>query len=208
MRRLTRISAALAVVLLLTGQARAAFDFNYSTSTSPPSGAIGPNSSLVFADFTNTGPEDPTSTPLGVGISIVQISINSTATSEEGPTTISFTDTITILPTAGGSGLLVVKGSITASAEGPPNEGQASTFAFTALGSKTSVVIGGVTYAYDPASLGYSQPTINVPNSGGLSLNVTASAVPEPASLALVGVGGLLLAAPRLRRVVRRISKV
>jgi hypothetical protein len=189
------IAAAVAVPLLMAHQALA--DFNYSTAITPTSATIGPNSSLSFASVASSTPQTPIP-GVGVGISIAQISVASTASSTEGPVTVNFTDTITISPTSGGSGILTVMGSITVSAS---QTGQSSTFTFNPTGSTTSVTIGGVTYSYNPASLGYSQPTVNVPNSGGLSLNIMT--VPEPASLAMLGVGGLVLAAPRLRRLAR-----
>lgn len=65
-----------------------------------------------------------------------------------------------------------------------------------------SQTIGGLLFsATNPQGLSGS---FNSLNTGGVSLVITA--VPEPSTLALLGVGGLLVVAPRLRRAVRRLG--
>lgn len=209
MRRLSGISAALAAPLFLAGQALA--DFNYTTAISPtPPGnaplTFGTFSSVEVDPFNTAGTQ---STGLGsVGITIATTTVDDTAPTpgDEGPVTPTVTDTITILPTTGGSGVLTLIGTLsvettaTDNGLGGVNYGQLTSF--TPTGGVTSVVIGGLTYSYTFASVHYSQGTVNGIDAGALSLVVTV--VPEPASMALVGVGGLLLAAPRLRRLARR----
>jgi len=143
-----------------------------------------------------------------VGIAIASVTVDRSLTGATGDqsTSISITDTITISPTTGGMGVLTVVGTAAASTSfDGTNASQLSSFTYT--GGITSVVINGTVYSYDPGTVSYSQPTVNVANSGGLSVTITPTPVPEPASMALVGVGGLLLAAPRLRRIVRRIAR-
>jgi hypothetical protein len=204
MKQLLRwIPAILAGPLLLAGQARA--DFSYSTAVVPTSQTFGTGSTVSFGSVTKTGLNG------SQGISIAQVSDASTTTPPATDTTtppgIAVQDTITISQTTPtvGTGTLVINGFIrfTRSDTG----GQLSSFVFNpaAASNKLSVIIDGFTYAIDPATLAYSQPTVNVPNTGAISIDLNV--VPEPASLALLGMGGLLLAAPRLRRLVRRIAQ-
>jgi hypothetical protein len=204
MKQLLRwIPAILAGPLLLAGQARA--DFSYSTAVVPTSAPFGAGSTVSFTSVTKSGLNG------SQGISIAEVSVASTtappATDTTTPPGIAVQDTITISQTTPtvGTGTLVINGFInfTRSDTG----GQLSSFVFNpaAASNKLSVLIGGNTYTIDPATLAYSQPTVNDPNTGGISIDLNV--VPEPSSLALIGVGGLVLAAPRLRRIVRRIAR-
>jgi hypothetical protein len=65
-----------------------------------------------------------------------------------------------------------------------------------------SQLIGGLTF--DSSLPQAVSGDINSANNGGVSAVI--SAVPEPSTIALLGVGGLMLIAPRLRRLARRLG--
>jgi len=209
MRLLRWIPAALAAPLLLAGQALA--EFSYSTAIVPPAASFGTGSTVLFLPVSQSNLNGTQ------GITIARLGLLSTTVAPPGPTDtttppgIAVQDTITITqnsPTIG-TGTLVINGFL--SFQRADKDGQLSSFTFNPLAAsnKLSVTIGGTTYSIDPGigSLAYSQGTTGVGGSGGLSINLSVSTVPEPASMALLGVGGLLLAAPRLRRLVRRMAR-
>jgi hypothetical protein len=69
--------------------------------------------------------------------------------------------------------------------------------------SPPSQVVGGTTFVSGlPQGL---SGDINSINNGGVS--ATISAVPEPSTVALLGVGAIMLFAPRLRRITRRLGQ-
>jgi hypothetical protein len=208
MRRLSRISAALAVVaapLFLAGPAMA--DFTYSTLTTPASQAFGAASTAQFGATSSLS-----NLFNSQGISLVTIADQTTATSPTDTGSVPFSDVITITQTPGhgstgsGSGTLTLTGTInwTRSDTG----GQISTFTFTNVVPPT-LTIGNTTYSL--TGFIYAQPTVNVPltstDAGSISGNLSVVAVPEPSSVAALCVGGLLVAAPRLRRLARRTAK-
>ncbi len=76
---------------------------------------------------------------------------------------------------------------------------------FTEIGGTLSGSTSDYTYTFDPTLYNVALPTASGAGSFNMQLNITP--VPEPASMAMLGVGGLLLVAPRLRRLVRRIGQ-
>jgi hypothetical protein len=193
MKYLRWISAALAVSLWLGGQAKADYSYSTSTTSNPANGQYGATPSFVTFGA-GTGNNLTGNNP------IVIASVHNTGSAADSGT-VTISDTITIMQPSGGPGMttLTVNGTITFNANLP------STFTFNPVGSVLSGMIGSTTYSIFPNFYPYTPPTIGGTD-GSLGVFLQVSAVPEPASMALVGVGGLLLAAPRLRRLVRRIA--
>jgi hypothetical protein len=205
MKCLRWITAALAAPLFLAGPAMA--DFTFSTLTTPASQAFGAASVAQF------GATSSLSTLNGSqGIVLVTIGDQTTAPATATDTgAVNAMDVVTITQTAGHGSTGAGSGTITLSATlnwtRSDIGGQSSFFSNGSVGAP--LTIGNTTYSL--IGFIYTQPTVNVPlgapGSGKVSAILTVTVVPEPSSMAAMGVGGLLLAAPRLRRLVRRIAK-
>ena len=205
MKRLHWIAAALAAPLFMAGQAMA--DFTYSTATTPTSQAFGTASTAQF------GPTASASTLSGnQGISLLTIAVQTTATSPTDTGSVNFSDVITINQTAGhgsdgpGSGMITITGTITWTRS--DTGGQSSAISNVTI-TPSPLQIGNTFYTLSNGI--YAQPTVNVPlgdpAAGRVSATLVVTTVPEPSSMAALCVGGLVLAAPRLRRLVRRIGQ-
>jgi hypothetical protein len=198
MKRLRWITAALAAPLFLAGQAMADVDYGYvaHVTATNPSPADFATTAVTFND--GDGLNLINSSPIDIaGVHVVQTA--PTSPLDTGSVTI--TDTITVnqsSPLPGGMNTFVVVGTIQFNGNNGP-----STFTLDAGASTLTMMIGSTTYTL--GSFNYSVPTVNGTD-GALGGFVTVS-VSEPTSMALVAVGGLLFAAPRLRRLVRRIGQ-
>jgi hypothetical protein len=204
MNRPRWILAAAALPVFMAAEARAGYTF--STTITPTSQAIGTQSTIGFQGA--TGPAGPTlSGAQDISLAgVIDTTTQSPATTDTG--SVPFSITITI--TQGGSdpagtGMLTLTGTLTFTRSDTGGEISSE---IVPSGS-VSTTIQGVTYSISESSLVYTQPTVNqgfgTNGAGGISALVTV--VPEPSSLAALAVGGLLLVAPRLRRLTRRLAK-
>jgi hypothetical protein len=178
-------------------------DYAYTTAIVPPSQAFGATSVAGF--FASSGTNlvgnqnialavvtDTTATPVqttDMGIVNYKITLNLIQTAPDTP----------------GMGSIVLTGFLTFTRS--DTKGELSTNTVTNITGP--LTIGNQTYAL--SGISYAAPTVNAPpgsnSAGTIGGYLTVTPVPEPASVAMLGVGGLLLVAPRLRRLVRRIAR-
>jgi hypothetical protein len=194
MRCLSRTSAALAVALFLAGQAKA--DFSYVTAIVPPSAAVGTLSTVGLGAAAGgpglLGSQD---------IAVVNVSYTSTqnfATTDSGSVPYTITLTITQDGADGdtpGTGVITITGTLSFTRFDKQGETSSNVF-LTA--TPTPLTIGTTTYSV--TGLTYAPGTAQ----NGLFSNGTISAhlvtaVPEPASVALLGLGGVVALVARRR---------
>ncbi len=191
MKRLHWIAAALAAPLFLAGEAKALYAYG-TTIVNPSPNTVTfntPTTNVTFLPAAGIGePETsgaiklanfPTTTGQGYSGTVNPVTIN-----------------VTITDSGGGSAMLVVNGSMVVTS---------GLAVFTEIGGTLTGSTNDFTYTFIPALNNVALPTASGAGSFNMFLQITP--VPEPASMALVGVGGLLLVAPRLRRLVRRIGQ-
>jgi hypothetical protein len=186
-------------------------DYAYVTSIVPTSQAFGSTSVVSFGAVMG-------GTPPGAGLTGTQ-NIALAAVTDSTSTTAPPTDhgvvgyTITIHLSAPASSYPTVAGTLTVVGSldfiRSDSGGEVSFNSVNTGASTLTRTIGGETYTLTAFS--YSAPTVNAvpgtPGAGSIGATISVTAVPEPASVAMLGVGGLLLVAPRLRRLVRRIAR-
>jgi hypothetical protein len=214
LKRLTTLTAALAVAATLgfCGSARA--DYSYSTSVSLNGGAFaaaptfsaGTTSSFTFTGLAATISLPPTGTSTPTDVSLTA-SVN-TAVALAG--SVSYTYDLKITNTAGSAttGDFFISGTLTYSnVSGPPGGGSFTnnytsvSLTNTPSGALSqSLVIGGVNFTVSEiAGSGFTSP---VPNQQTGAFNTIISTVPEPTSIVMLGLGlgGLGLVRFRNRR--------
>ena len=228
----TRLACAAVVAAFVLGQvpaARAEF-FQYSTTVTILNGYI-PPASIVTNNSTTAA---TLTTPGGVGISLLGLASNSPGDNIDGTDTgsdivfggISVTgltnttqlENISIPYTfhivlddypsfsalgALGSGTFDITGLLTGTV-GKLNGGKQVNLTFNSYspGNILTKFIGSEFYTFSPST--YVAPGPN--NQGAFGAHVTARLVPEPSTVALLGMGAIGLATPAYRR-LRRISR-
>jgi hypothetical protein len=198
---------------LIGGEARASYLVQVSANLNAPttdSGSITVGqSTLTLAAISGLPVDLNTSAPVPVTFGATQVSSGDVAGTDAFNVpytwTLSFTHYVNGVPTGAPATLLVsgdVSGSLSAG-------GTSLTNIFTAgpVTTPVSLTIDGTTFYAKLATWTSPGAPFSEALDFGLTLSTTSDGfhtVPEPATLALMGVGGLLLLAPRLRRQLRR----
>jgi hypothetical protein len=208
MKLISRLPAAAigAAALFFAAPVFGAFDYtvNYSdlsnNATYPATATIPTTNILTFFSVMPAGSATGSSTPTTVGLfSLTPIS---TEPSGNGPYTVTSTaftatfslQTVTNLDGSGPIGApatFVVTGNIGGTL-GPDSDGTTIT---NVAGLPTSVIAGGITYDIALDSIRNPGVVSSGGNTGGISLDITA--VPEPASISILGLGVASLLARR-----------
>jgi hypothetical protein len=201
----SKIAAILgAAALFIAAPVFAAFDYsvNYSDSannaTYPATGTITTTNALTFFAVSPGGSTAGSNTPTTVGL--FSLIPNSTTPSGSGQFAVNSTNfsatfslqTVTNLNGTGAVGLPATF-TVTGNIAGNLSSDEDNTVISGLAGLPTSVTAGSITY--DIALNSIQNPGVISAggNTGGVSLNITA--VPEPTSLSLLGIGGLSLLA-------------
>jgi len=211
---------ALSAVAILTMGARAQANYSYSTAitiTTPPGGGLtisnpagGPTVTFGNTSITllNTS-HGPFFVPGSTSLDLTDIQL--TSTNPVGPTGDSFSFNYNVAltinnlapPGTNDSRTFTVSGTITLTNINAGNGTVNNVFNTPTSGT---VVIGGVTYTgaigQNPnGTNAFTSPTVNSPNNfGSIGGFVTAAAVPEPASIGIMGAGLLGVAGLGLAR--------
>jgi len=182
-------AAASLALLLLAGNAQASFNYSVTATPSPVSFGAGNTSTYTTTpSFTSGSP----SGTLGGNQSINLVQTTQSSTRNPGTDTTSFQ--LTIVTTinnlnGGGSSTITLVGTL--AVQRSDTTGAQSTFTQTSI-SPSSITLGG--FVYTLSSPTYTAPTIgSTPANGGISINITENAVPEPASLVMMGTSALVL---------------
>jgi hypothetical protein len=197
------ITAALGAAVLFTA-APAFAAFNYAvtytdgsgSATYPSTQTITTTSATTFFTLNPGGSVTGSSTPTTVGL--FSLTPQSTALSGTGPFAVNESDfsttfslqTVTNLDGSGPIGApatFVVTGVVSGSL-GPDSDNTSIT---GLTGLPTSVIAGGITYDITLNSVRSPGVVSSEGNTGGVSLDIVA--VPEPASISLLGLGALSL---------------
>jgi len=188
--------AVLSVALLLAASdARAAF--TYSVAVTTPAGgttaALATNTTTFGqSNYAIVGQTSPSSLSGDQNINLVQAFQGSSRTVGTDTTTITPVTLAVSVTNAGGTGVFTLSTSIAitrsdtggAASTGPPTQ------AFTV--TPTQIILGGLTYTLSQAI--YIAPTINSTSANaGISAFITERAIPEPASLVMMGTSVLAL---------------
>jgi hypothetical protein len=211
MQKRVAVMGALAIALALFVGGRAEASYNYATTisiTGQTGGAtIAPNGlsatlggvTITFAPESRTGLAVPGTSSLNIGDFTVSVATGTSATSF----TVTVLDTIGITnvppPGTAGSGTLTVTDTIVLS--NISNIGGLNGTVTDTPGPTVgtgSATIGGIPFSVGPP-FGFSSPTLNGPG-GNISATITASAIPAPASIVMLGLGLGALGVVRLRR--------
>jgi hypothetical protein len=189
LRRTLLLGALASVVLLATGSGARA-DYGYSTLPSPLSQPFGTASSLAYSGSLSNG--FPGSLPLtgSTNINILNIQNNTSKTSPTDSGVVPFSLTITISQVGGQSNTGIISGTLNFTRN---DLGGSQSTAGTI--SAPDIIVGNIRYVFSSPTpgqpFGYAQPTVNgaAPGDGNISLTITPTAIPEPASLVLMGSG-------------------
>jgi len=176
--------------MLATGSGARA-DYGYSTNPSPLTQPFGTGSTLTYSGVTSNG--FPGSLPLTGSTNINIVNITNTSTKVAPPTDtgiVPFSVTITISQVGGQSNTGIISGTLNFTR----NDTGGSTSVPNSL-SAPDIIVGNVRYVFStptPGQLfGYAPATVNgaTQGDGNISLTITPTAIPEPASLVLMGSG-------------------
>jgi hypothetical protein len=186
---------AIASCSLLAAGVSAKADYAYSTVTTPATtvlGIDGNTSTIGLGPISGSGLTGLQNVAL-VGVADVVAGSGATGS-------VPFTTTVTITdPT--GSGTITWGGTITFTRS--DSSGETSTFTLST--APNSLTLDGSTYTI--GNLVYAQPTVNAQSEGAgrISGLVTVTAAPEPASIAMLGLGLVGVGGVSLRRRLRSI---
>jgi hypothetical protein len=187
--------AVLSVALLLAaGDARAAFTYATTATTTPTPPATGTAGTVTFGQSTYAvNPQSQAPVPPFTGSQIINIAQPvQTSTRTVGTDTTSFTTNLAVTITNVPSGLsntINVTGRIDVTRS--DTTGAISSFTLTSI-LPTSITLDGFTYSLSNPT--YAAPTIGTTSSNGaISITITETVVPEPASLVMMGTSVLAL---------------
>ncbi len=178
-------------------------DYSYSTAVVPSAKPFGSGSSANFSPSSGTGLAGNQNIALST---VTDITTTMPPATDTGivPYAIKL-NLVQTLPDTPGMGSIIITGFLTFTRSDTKGEISKNTVTNISM----PAVIGGLVYTL--SDITYSPPTVNAPpgtgGAGSIGGLITVTPVPEPASVAMLGVGGLLLVAPRLRRLVRRIAR-
>jgi hypothetical protein len=208
MKLISKISAAAIAAAALFAAAPAFAAFNYTVkytdtannATYPATGTITTTNPLTYFIVNPGGSVTGSNTPTTVGL--FSITPESTSASGSGNSTLTsthFSDVFSLQTVANldGSGLIgapatfLVTGDITGTL-GPDAD---NTDIINVAGIPTSVIAGGITYDIALDSIRDPGVVSTGGNTGGVSLDITA--VPEPASFSMIGLGAMGMLARR-----------
>ena len=199
--------AALALALAVGSNANAAFQFTVDAGPNPAYFTTGGTNIIDGAGDLNSGPPVilPTSGTLSAAVPGIDVNFANPTVTDSGSTSVPVAfhygydvtitdtgsgDTATVLVTGTIGGPASATGS-TLTAFGFADQVTGVTGGGTFVPGSNTAVLGGTTYTFTESIQGTgTAPNVNA-GSGALVLHVTSSAVPEPASFALMGIGGL-----------------
>jgi hypothetical protein len=190
LKRLFSLAALAAVLMLSTSSAQASY--TYTTTPSPTPEFFG-NSVVTLVGVSSSVPGN---TPSLISLATVSAASNTVPPASDSTSyLVTLAVAITnVPPLTGGPTTVNVTGTL--SFMSLNSGGEVSTF--TASAPSFSVTVGTVTYTL--ANLTYSAPTVGAPNSGSIGALITSTAIPEPASLAMLGTGLVGVVGLGLRR--------
>jgi len=175
-KRFATLAALTVAALSFAGQAHA--DYTLALTLNAPASNTNINFNGTVFQFAVPTP-NPRTVPDALALNFNIINVAEPSASASGSGQISINESFTLTGTAGTPGLVTgtVTGTFTVT-------GGTSTFSGTITQAGTGFTVSGLTYA--PPSLGSS---IGSSDSGNISFTVTPTAVPEPTSVAVMGLG-------------------
>lgn len=193
LRRFAIATAFLGLIVAMAPAAQASFTYSVAPATSSTN--FGAGSTLTVTAFSGGGTSGTLSGTQNLNLASVTITTTTAPPATD-------TGTIALAPlvvtinnqNGGGSGTFTVAGDIVVTRS--DTGGTVSSFTLTSI--IPSVLKLG-SWSYSLTAPTYSGPTVMAPQ-GSLGITIMESAVPEPASMALMGIGVVVLAGYGLRR--------